>query len=101
MDGYQVMTVLKNLDKTCEIPIIFVTGLNNTEEEEKGLRMGAADYICKPFSPAIVKLRILNQIQMQNQINMIRHLSMTDQLTNMPNRRNFDYRMNLEWNHAK
>jgi len=101
MDGYQVLTILKELDETCEIPVIIVTGLNNSEEEEKGLRMGAADYISKPFSPAIIRLRILNQIQMHNQISMIRHLSMTDQLTNMPNRRNFDYRMNLEWSHAK
>jgi diguanylate cyclase (GGDEF)-like protein len=101
MDGYEVLAALKRCDETCEIPVIFVTGLVSTDDEEKGLRIGAADYISKPFSPAIIRLRVNNQIQMQNQLSMIRHLSMTDQLTSVPNRRNFDYRMSLEWNHAK
>jgi diguanylate cyclase (GGDEF)-like protein len=101
MDGYEVLSILKNEEETREIPVIFVTGLSGSEDEEKGLRLGAADYISKPFRPAVVRLRVLNQIQMLNQINMIRHLSMTDQLTSVPNRRNFDYRLCLEWNHAK
>ncbi|MDR2532423.1 MAG: diguanylate cyclase [Oscillospiraceae bacterium] len=101
MDGYEVLAALKSYDETCDIPVIFVTGLANSDEEEKGLRVGAADYISKPFRPAIIKLRVNNQIQIQNQIKMIRQLSMTDQLTSVPNRRNFDYRMSLEWNHAK
>jgi diguanylate cyclase (GGDEF)-like protein len=101
MDGYEVLMNLKSNNTTCEIPVIFVTGLVSSEDEEKGLRMGAADYISKPFSPAIIRLRINNQIQMRKQINLIRHLSMTDQLTSVPNRRNFDNRMFLEWNHAR
>jgi len=54
LDGYEVMTRLKASEKTRNIPVIFITGLNSSEDVEKGLQMGAADYITKPFSAGIV-----------------------------------------------
>jgi len=63
MDGYDVIRVLKQLPKTKDIPVIFITGLCDAEAEAKGLILGAADYIAKPFSPAVVKLRVKNQMQ--------------------------------------
>lgn len=101
MDGYEVLALLKQDDDTKNIPVFFVTGLGSTENEEKGLIAGAADYITKPFSPAIVKLRIKNHIQILEQIGMIKHLSITDQLTGIFNRRNFDYQLRFEWDRAK
>jgi signal transduction histidine kinase/PleD family two-component response regulator len=71
MDGYEALSLLKNTEETREIPIIIITGLVNAEDEEKGLGLGAADYITKPFSPVIVKLRVKNQIQLLNQIKII------------------------------
>ena len=100
MNGYEVITILKSSDKTKEIPVIFVTGLNDAENEEKGLLLGAADYIHKPFRAVTVQLRVRCQIQMLNYIHTIKQLSMTDQLTNLPNRRNFDERVRLEWDRA-
>ncbi len=100
MDGYDVIFRLKRGNKTNEIPVIFITGLAGVEEEEKGLSLGAADYISKPFSAAVVKLRVRNQMQMINQISVIKYLSMMDQLTDLPNRRNFDNRLRMEWEHA-
>jgi diguanylate cyclase (GGDEF)-like protein len=97
MDGYAVMSALKNSETTQKIPVIFITGLSNADDEEKGLKMGAADYISKPFSPAIVKLRVNNQIKMLNQFRIIEQISMIDQLTSIPNRRGFDSRMDMEW----
>lgn len=67
MDGYDVIKVLKGNEVTQNIPVIFITGLDNTEAEEKGLSMGAADYITKPFNPTIVKLRVKNQIELIEQ----------------------------------
>ncbi len=63
IDGYEVITVLKNDERTREIPVIFITALDDPFDEEKGLSLQAADYIGKPFTPAIVKLRVRNQIQ--------------------------------------
>ena len=97
MDGYAVIATLKNSDKTREIPVVFITGLSNADDEERGLNMGAVDYISKPFSPAIVKLRVNNQIKMLNQLRIIEQISMLDQLTSIPNRRGFDSRMDMEW----
>jgi diguanylate cyclase (GGDEF)-like protein len=100
MDGYAVLVELKKNEKTQDIPIIFVTGLSHSDYEEKGLTLGAADYITKPFSSAIVKLRVLNQIKMQEQLRIINKLSMFDQLTGLANRRSFDIRQKSEWDRA-
>ena len=100
MDGYETLSQLKNCAKTQKIPVIFITGLSSNEDEEKGLSLDAADYISKPFSNRIVKLRVRNQIQIVNQLRTIERLSMIDQLTNIPNRRNFDERLRVEWNRA-
>jgi diguanylate cyclase (GGDEF)-like protein len=100
MDGYQVFTALHNLEKTAPIPVIFITGLKNSDDEKKGLKLGAADYISKPFDDMIVKLRVQHQIQIINQLRTIEELSMIDQLTGIPNRRNFDNRLRAEWGRA-
>ena len=68
MDGYAVIKTLKSSDKTLNIPVIFITGLDKDGNEEKGLELGAADYITKPFSPLVVKLRVRYQIEMINQM---------------------------------
>jgi diguanylate cyclase (GGDEF)-like protein len=100
MDGYEVITLLKGSERTRSIPVIFITGLNAAWDEEKGLYLGAVDYISKPFSTTIVKLRVQNQLQMLNYLKTIERLSMIDQLTDLPNRRSFDERLSLEWNMA-
>lgn len=56
--GYVALEELKNNSKTKEIPIIFISGLDSSIDEEKGLQLGAVDYITKPFVPAIVLKRI-------------------------------------------
>jgi len=97
MDGFTVINELKNNEVTRNIPVIFISGLNSVLDEEKGLSLGAADYISKPFSPAVVRLRVRNQIRMINQLHIIEQVSMIDQLTSIPNRRGFDSRMDMEW----
>jgi len=71
MNGHDVLAALKNSEKTQDISVIFVTTLDCPIEEEKGLALGAIDYITKPFVPNIVKLRVQNQISLINQMHMI------------------------------
>ncbi|MBV8071160.1 MAG: response regulator, partial [Acidobacteriaceae bacterium] len=58
MDGYEVCTHLKTDPETKDIPVIFLTGQTDTEDETHGFEVGAVDYVHKPFSPAVVKARV-------------------------------------------
>ncbi|MEO5334626.1 MAG: response regulator, partial [Magnetococcus sp. YQC-5] len=58
MDGYEVCQKLKANPKTADIPIIFVTGQTNADDETKGLQLGAVDYLIKPINPAVVRARV-------------------------------------------
>ena len=55
MDGYEVCIRLKAEEATRDIPVIFLTGKTDAEDETRGFEVGAVDYIRKPLSPAIVK----------------------------------------------
>ena len=63
MDGIQVLQALKSNEDTKDIPVIFVTSMTDTANEERGLDAGAVDYISKPISPPIVKARVKIHIQ--------------------------------------
>ncbi|MEM1167716.1 MAG: response regulator [Cyanobacteria bacterium P01_H01_bin.35] len=76
MDGFETCSYLKNKTETCDIPVIFMTALSDTESKVKGLNMGAVDYITKPFQQeevlARVKLhlklyKLMRQVAEQNQ----------------------------------
>ena len=102
LDGYAVIKILKNSFETKNIPVIFVTGLTTDEDEEKGLTLGAEDYINKPFSPAIVKLRVQKIIQTLNQIEIIKQLSSINiNASNLCSADDFHERIKLMWDHAK
>jgi sigma-B regulation protein RsbU (phosphoserine phosphatase) len=58
MDGYEVCAILKATTEYRDIPVIFLTGNTQTEDETKGFEAGAVDYIHKPFCPAVVKARV-------------------------------------------
>jgi len=60
MDGYEVIEALKKSEKTKNIPVIFISGLVSPEAIEKGLALGAADYIPKPFESSVVREKIKN-----------------------------------------
>ena len=65
LDGYQVCQRLKRDPKTAHIPVIFLTAKSDPQDEEKGLDLGAVDYITKPISPPIVMARIRNHLTLQ------------------------------------
>ena len=65
MDGYEVCRRLKSNDITKDIPIIFVTAMEQESDETKGFELGAADYITKPISPSIVQARIKTQLALK------------------------------------
>ncbi|MCG6133083.1 MAG: response regulator [Nostoc sp. LLA-1] len=66
MDGYQVCQRLKADDKTCGVPVIFISALDDVLDKVKAFGMGGVDYITKPFHGAEVISRIENQINLQS-----------------------------------
>ena len=90
MGGHDVIRQLKENPLTKDIPVIFVTALSTTGDEEQGLKLGAVDYITKPFSPPIVKMRIHNHIRFVHHHRLLDRLAYLDPLTEIANRRRFD-----------
>lgn len=101
MDGLTVVQELKRIDETRHIPVIFITALSSPEDEERGLNMGAVDYISKPFHAAIVRVRVENHLKIVHQRNLLESLASLDGLTGIPNRRNFDMVYQREWNRCQ
>ena len=72
LSGYDVCKELKDNPATRDIPIIFLTAMTGTEDEKKGLEMGAADYITKPISPPIVLARVKTQLHIKASADFLR-----------------------------
>jgi len=96
LDGYDVIRVLKDDERTKHVPVIFVTGLSDESDEEKGLELGAIDYITKPYKPAVVLARVRNHLRLREYALRLEHLNeqlellaTTDPLTSAHNRRYF------------
>lgn len=66
MDGYEVCRQLKTQAATQRVPIIFLTAKTQPEDEERGLALGAVDFIHKPISPPLVAARIKTHLQMKS-----------------------------------
>jgi len=62
MDGYELLQHLRAVPDTTTIPVILLTGLKTSENEEKGLKLGADDYLTKPIRPEILISRIKNAL---------------------------------------
>jgi phosphoserine phosphatase RsbU/P len=65
MDGYEVCSRLKSDPSTSDIPIIFLTGKTDAEDETRGFELGAIDYIHKPFSPRVVQARVRSHLALR------------------------------------
>ncbi len=72
MDGYEVCRQLKATMSTRNIPIIFLTAKSAGEDEEKGLQLGAVDYITKPISPPILLARVRTHLQIKASADFLR-----------------------------
>ncbi|MEA2755517.1 MAG: hypothetical protein QOJ54_1806 [Aliidongia sp.] len=97
MDGYAVLSTLKRTPATADIPVIFITGRNDAQAEVHGLELGAADYISKPLSPPVVRIRVRNQLELRRARDDLYHRAVTDGLTGLANRRRFDEVLVLEY----
>ncbi|MEO8499644.1 MAG: diguanylate cyclase [Vicinamibacteria bacterium] len=97
IDGYEVLRRLKEDERTSSLCVVFITGLDAPEAEERGLASGASDYVTKPLHPIVVKARVALHMQVVRQRRMLETLANIDGLTELPNRRQFDAVFAAEW----
>ncbi len=77
MDGYEVIRQLRETSATKDIPVIFVTARNAEEDEQRGLALGAVDYMAKPLRPAILIARLHNHIALKTARDLLRSQNAT------------------------
>lgn len=63
IDGFEVLSQLKKLPHCEHMPVIFITGETDTFDEERGLEMGAMDYIKKPYVANVLKIKVKNNME--------------------------------------
>jgi putative two-component system response regulator len=73
MDGYEVLRQLREDPETADIPVIFLTALNSSDDEERGLLKGAMDYITKPIRPPILLARVRAQLELKQARDLVRN----------------------------
>lgn len=96
VDGYEVCRRLKEDPRTDGIVVIFVTARDTASDEERGLKLGAVDYISKPISPAIVRARVDTHMNLKRKTDMLERFALLDGLTGIHNRRYFDEQLEKE-----
>ncbi len=122
MDGFETAELMKKSELTKDIPIIFVTAINYEKKSiVRGYDVGAVDYLFKPIDPIILKSKvnvfvnlyrqsvtirkqalmleekITELIELKETNWMLENLSLMDELTGIPNRRNFNQYLNIQW----
>ncbi len=65
MDGHAVLAALKSNHLTRDIPVIFLTAMDASRDEEMGLKQGAVDYITKPLNPEVLLARVRTQLELK------------------------------------
>jgi diguanylate cyclase (GGDEF)-like protein len=90
LSGYEVLQLLYANPRTSHIGVVIISGQVAEAHEEKGLLLGAIDYIFKPIRPAIVRVRIRNHLRMIAQRKELERLASRDGMTGIANRRSFD-----------
>lgn len=90
MDGYQTLDLIKSNPDTANIPVVFLTVDDQRESEIKGLKMGAMDFITKPFEPGIMLSRIDKILQIEELRKNLSISARKDALTGLWNRKHLE-----------
>jgi two-component system, cell cycle response regulator len=101
MDGYEVCRQLKGCPATVNVPIIFLSGADSTEDKIKGLELGATDYVTKPFDPAELRARVRAALRTAYLMDLLSRKAMIDGLTGLWNRSYLNARLEAEIAHSR
>jgi diguanylate cyclase (GGDEF)-like protein len=100
-DGFEVCRRLKADPRTMPIPVVFLTGATSPAEKIRGLDLGAADYVTKPFDAAELRARVRATLRTKYLMDLLAHKAMIDGLTGLWNRTYFESRLSSELAHTR
>jgi len=100
MEGLSLITAIQDMEWGQHCPAILVIGKADVEMEKQALHLGAADYFSQPLHREIAEMHVFNHIRSAQNIRMLESMCKTDPLTGISNRRDFESRLNIEWNRA-
>jgi diguanylate cyclase (GGDEF)-like protein len=99
-DSFELLVEFKKNPALANIPVILIAPFRDEGEEEKGLLLGAVDYIVKPLNAAVLRARIKTHLSIADKMRSIEKAPQSDPLTGLPNKRSFDERITIEWKRA-
>jgi len=73
VDGFKVCKIIKNTPAIADTPVIFVTAKVDIDSIEEGFKLGAVDYVTKPFHARELKLRVMNHLELYRAKKQLRH----------------------------
>lgn len=97
IDGLQTCRQLKQIPALRDVPVIFLTAMDDEEHTIQGFEAGAVDYVTKPFNPRILLARVATHLKLLQNSRELAAIAQRDGLTGIGNRRAFDQRMDSEW----
>ncbi|MEN6586756.1 MAG: response regulator [Sulfuricella sp.] len=65
IDGYEVCRRLKADPRTCDVPVVFLSAQHETEDKVQGFKLGAVDFVAKPYQPDEVLARVRTHIELR------------------------------------
>lgn len=101
LDGFEVLSRLKQDPRTHDIAVIFISAASDTMDRVRGLDLGAVDFIAKPFEVVELKARVRLALRMRHLVKMLEHRAQIDGLSGLWNRRYFDQRLSQEFSEAR
>ena len=101
MNGLETCERLKMLDEARDTPVVILTAAGDETFIVDSFAVGAADFICKPFAPAVMLARAATHIHLHRRTRELERLAHIDALTGLPNRRAFDHRIGEDWQRCR
>jgi len=96
LDGFEALTLLKDNKQTVGIPVIVISGSDETDAKVAGLELGAIDYVCKPFNFPELRARVRSAMRISHLMRLLEQRAQIDGLTGLWNRQHFDDRLSDE-----
>lgn len=97
MNGLEVCRRMRADEATRRIPVIFVSGLDRSENQTEGFEAGAVDYITKPISITVLRARVRTHLELKAARDLLEHNATVDTVTGIANRRRFEEVLKDEW----